>query len=246
MKLNSGGLKLCAVYITYAAVMITLSYFTDDTKGRFVLGSLAWAPAGVTFGILHLFPIMYHHPWTNTPYFLFPACLVIVYLIGWAISTANRRLFYPRRYLTTRFVLCLAVIPIIAELVAGALYAVMNGDDPFNRALQSPSYFFFSVYSYWLLPGLACATADWTLRSGKWLRLGTIAGAGFVSTLLTNYGLFPRSGWQWPMFRPGLAGAIAALACCWLLDQLTKERLSNLGPAVHNTAKLSGDEPEAN
>jgi hypothetical protein len=95
MKLNSGGLKLCAVYIIYAAVLITLAYFTDDPKGRFILGSFAWAPAGVTFGILHLFPVMYHHPWTNTPYFLFPACLVIVYVIGWAISTANRSL--PRK-----------------------------------------------------------------------------------------------------------------------------------------------------
>jgi hypothetical protein len=32
MKLNSGGLKLCAVYIIFAAVLITLAYFTDDPK----------------------------------------------------------------------------------------------------------------------------------------------------------------------------------------------------------------------
>ena len=167
---------------------------------------------------------------------------MIVYLIGWAISAANRRLFYPRRYLTTRFVLCLAVIPIIAELVARALYAVVDGGDPFNGALQSPSYFLLLTYSRLLVPGLACATADWTLRSGKWLRLGTIAGVGFISTLLSLYGLFPRGGWQWPILRPGLAVAIAALAFCWLLDQLTKERLGNFGPTVHTTAKLSGDE----
>ena len=245
MKLNSGGLRFCAIYIIYAAVVITLAYFTDDPKGRFVLGSLAWAPAGVSFGILHLFPVMYRHAWTNTPYFLFPACLVIVYLIGWAISTANRRLFYPRRYLTTRFVLCLAVIPIIAELVVGALYAVVDGGDPVNGVLRSSNFLLFA-YSNWIVPALACATADWMLRSGKWLRLGTIAGVGCVSTLLTLYGLFPRGGWQWPILRPGLAVAIAALACCWLLDQLTKERSSNLGPAVHNTAKLSSNEPEAN
>src|ERR1700722_5702082 len=140
MKLNSGGLKLSAAYILYAAVVITLAYFTDDPKGRFVLGSLAWAPAGVTFGILHLFPVMYQHPWTNTPYFLFPACLVIVYVIGWAISTANRKLFYPRRFTTTRFVLCLALIPIIAALVMGVLQAVMYGGDLFNFLLQSPGY----------------------------------------------------------------------------------------------------------
>ena len=55
MKLNSGGLKLSAAYILYAAVVITLAYFTDDPKGRFVLGSLAWAPAGVTFEICTCF-----------------------------------------------------------------------------------------------------------------------------------------------------------------------------------------------
>ncbi len=244
MNLNGGGLKLCAVYIIYAAVLITLAYFTDDPKGRFFLSSLAWAPAGVTFGLLHLFPVMYQYPWTNTPYFLFPACLVIVYLIGWSISTANRRLFYPRRYLTTRFVLYLAVIPIIAASIGVVLQALLYGGDPFNRALESPGHFLFLAYIDWLVPALACATADWTLRSGKWLRRGTLAGVGFVSTLLTFYGQFPRIGWQWQMLLPGLTGGIASLACCWLLDLLTKERLSNSTPTIHNTAKLPDDAPK--
>jgi hypothetical protein len=240
MKLNSGGLKLCAIYIIYAAVVITLAYFTDDPKGRFFLGSLAWAPAGVTFGILRLFPVMYHHPWTNTPYFLFPACLVIVYLIGWAISTANRRLFYPRRSPTKRFVLYLALIPIIAALVTGVLQVVIYGGDPFTLVLQSPGDFLWLAYFKWLVPALTSATADWIFRSGKWPRLGTIAGVGFVSTLLTFYGMFPWI-WGWQVLLPGLTGAITALVCCWLLDQLNKERLSNFGPTIHNTAKLSSD-----
>jgi hypothetical protein len=46
------------------------------------------------------------------------------------------------------------------------------------------------------------------------------------------------------MLLPGLTGAIAALVCCWLLDQLNKERLSNFGPTIHNTATLSGDHPK--
>jgi hypothetical protein len=92
MKLNSGGLKLCAIYIAYAALLITLAHFTDDPKGRFFLGSFAWLPAGIAFGILHLFPVLHRYPWTNTPYFLFPVCLLIVYLIGWAISAVKRRL----------------------------------------------------------------------------------------------------------------------------------------------------------
>jgi hypothetical protein len=184
---------------------------------------------------------MYHHPWTNTPYFLFPACLVIVYVIGWAISTANRKLFYPRRFTTTRFVLYLALIPIIAALVMGVLQAVTYGGDLFYVLLQSPGYSLWNAYFNWLVPALASATADWTLRSGKWLRRGTIAGVGFVSEFLTLYGLFPR-GWVWQMLLPGFTGAIAALVCCWLLDQLNKERLSNFDPTIHDTAKLSGDD----
>ena len=92
MKLNSGGLKLCAVYIIFAAVMLTTAYLAVDPKGRFFLASLAWLPAELTFGILHLFPLLQVHPWTNTPYFLFPVSLLIVYLIGWAISAVKRRL----------------------------------------------------------------------------------------------------------------------------------------------------------
>ena len=86
MKLNSGGLKLCAVYLAFAATMIAMSYFTHDPKGKFFLGSLAWSPAGITFGILQLFPLLYRHPWTNTPFLFCPVCLDCGRLIGWALS----------------------------------------------------------------------------------------------------------------------------------------------------------------
>lgn len=89
MKLNRGGLKLCAAYIVFVALMLTLAYFADP-KGRFFFASLAWFPAGTTFGIFNLYPLMYPHPWTR---FLGPpVSILIVYLIGWAISAAKSRL----------------------------------------------------------------------------------------------------------------------------------------------------------
>ena len=56
--------------------------------------SLAWLPLGLTFRMLHLFPVMYRHPWINTWYFVVPARLTIVYLTGWAISTVKRALLW--------------------------------------------------------------------------------------------------------------------------------------------------------
>jgi hypothetical protein len=66
--------------------MFALRYFTLDPKARFFFSALAWFPVGITFGILHLFLVMYAHPWMNTPSFLFPASLLILYLFGWSIS----------------------------------------------------------------------------------------------------------------------------------------------------------------
>jgi len=88
-----------------------------------------------------------------------------------------------------RFVLYLVLVPI----------TVMSGGNPFNLLLRLPGYFLWSAYTSWLVTALAMATADRLLQSDRWLRLGTIAAVGYVSTFLTEaalYGLFPR-GWRW-------------------------------------------------
>ena len=120
-----------------------------------------------------------------------------------------------------RFILYLVLVPMIGPSVMGALQAVMYGGNPFSLVLQLPGLFLWTAYFNWLVPALAIATADRLFRSDKWRHLGTIAAVGCFSTLLTEvalYGLFPRS-WRWGMLLPGLAGAIAALVCCLLLDQ---------------------------
>jgi len=147
-----------------------------------------------------------------------------------------------------RFVLYLVLVPIIAPLVTGFLQAVMSGGNSFSLALRLPGYFLWLAYFNWLLPAFAIATADRLLQSDKWRRLGMIAAVGCVSTFLTDaalYGLFPR-GWHWGNLWPGLIGAIAALVCCLLLDQLNKERLIRFGSTIHNMIKALRRWPESN
>ena len=84
MKLNRGGLKLCAAYIVFVILMTALAYFTPDPKTRFFLSSLASFPAGMTFAILKLYPLLYQHPWTR--FVGIPVSVLITYLIGWLVS----------------------------------------------------------------------------------------------------------------------------------------------------------------
>ncbi|WP_050401676.1 hypothetical protein [Bradyrhizobium embrapense] len=89
MKLNKGGLKLCAAYIVFVILILTLAYLTSDPKGRVLLASLAWFPAGITFGILDVYPLMDQHPWTR---FLGPpVSLLIMYLLGWLVNVIRFR-----------------------------------------------------------------------------------------------------------------------------------------------------------
>jgi hypothetical protein len=86
MKLIKGPLKLCAVYCIFVILMLTLNYLASNAKAQFLYSSLAWFPAGIAFGFLDLFPVMYAHPWMNTPVFLFSLSFFILYLVGFAFS----------------------------------------------------------------------------------------------------------------------------------------------------------------
>jgi hypothetical protein len=134
-----------------------------------------------------------------------------------------------------RIFLYLVLVPIIAPLATGVSQAIISGGNPFSIALQRPSYFLGSAYFNWLLPALTIAIADRLVQPDKRLRLGIIAAVGCVSTFVADvalYGFAPRS-WQ-----PGLIGAIAALVCCLLLDQLNRERLTVFGAAILSTINV--------
>lgn len=138
-----------------------------------------------------------------------------------------------------RFVLYVVLVPIIGALALGALRALMYASEPLSLPLQLPGMILRIAYFNWLVPALAIATADQLFRSHKPQRLGIIAAVGCVSTLVTEvalYSLFSR-GCQWGMLLPGLAGTIAAIVCCLLLDQLNKERLCKFGSTIDSTIK---------
>ncbi len=145
-----------------------------------------------------------------------------------------------------RFILYLVFVPVIASLLAALFQVALYGGNSFTILMRLPGYFLWLAYFNWLAPALAIATADWLLSPDKRQRLGAIAAVGYVSTFLTDtviYGLFSR-GWQWGKLLPGLVGATAALICCLLLDQLSRERLAKISSTIGNTIKALRRWPE--
>ena len=135
-----------------------------------------------------------------------------------------------------RFVLYLLFVPIIAPVVEGVWMAVGYGFNQFHGVLEHPGFFLWSAYFNWIVPALAIATADRLFKSDKWRRLGAVGAVGYVATLLIVTALSGRF-WRWGIVGGSLIGAIAALVCCLLIDQLNKEHLSKYGPAVRSTIK---------
>jgi hypothetical protein len=126
-----------------------------------------------------------------------------------------------------RFALYLLLLPLIAPPITAAYYAVRYGGNPFIDVLIWRAYFLLFSYINWLLPAFAIATADRLIRADGKYRLMTIAAVGCVSTwsaVIVLYGL-PSRGWGWGHVWPGIIGAIAALLCCLLIDQLTKDNI---------------------
>jgi hypothetical protein len=51
-----GALKFCALYFVYAALMLTVAYFSSDERTSELLNLLVWWPSGVViFGVMWLF-----------------------------------------------------------------------------------------------------------------------------------------------------------------------------------------------
>jgi hypothetical protein len=146
-----------------------------------------------------------------------------------------------------RFILYLVLVPLIAPLLTGAFQFALYGGNPFGLAMRAPGLFLWLAYVNWLVPALAIAIVDRLVGSDKWQRLWAIAAAGCVSPFLTEaalYGLLSRS-WQWSVLSVGFIGAIAALATCLLIDQLSKERLGRFSSTILSTIKFLRQYPNS-
>jgi hypothetical protein len=150
---------------------------------------------------------------------------------------ANKN-FQIAKYSMKRFALYLLLVPLIASVVAGAFQFALYGGDPFGPAMRVPGLFLWLAYVNWLVTALAVAIADGFVDKRQ--RLWVIAAAGCVSPFLTEaalYGLLSRS-WQWSVSLVGFIGAIAALASCLLIDQLSIDRLGRFCSAILGTIKV--------
>ena len=86
MNLNRGALKFCGVYTVFFVVLVGLGYL-GDFKARIFMHGLAVFPVLAPLswsGLLErIVPV---DSWMNNVFFLFPFCVVIIYLIGWTLS----------------------------------------------------------------------------------------------------------------------------------------------------------------
>lgn len=97
MKLNKGGLKLCAVYFCYFVLMSIPELITSNPKGAVFFGLLSVAPCVLVFMLLAslglgdvLMYVIPYESWLNSGLFTVPVSFVVVYLIGWAMSALAR------------------------------------------------------------------------------------------------------------------------------------------------------------
>lgn len=97
MKLNRPGLILCGVYAAFSLLLIWFSYSTADIKSRVYLEQLAVLPAILPIGALGFEKTVILHAWMNTIPTFFVLSLVLMYLVGWALSGVRRMLGATRR-----------------------------------------------------------------------------------------------------------------------------------------------------
>ena len=86
MKLNRGALKVCAVYTVFFAVLVSLGHLGDLKSRIFFQGLAAFpvlAPLSWSGFFEFIIPVCSR---MNNVFFLFPFCLVTIYLIGWALN----------------------------------------------------------------------------------------------------------------------------------------------------------------
>ena len=125
-----------------------------------------------------------------------------------------------------RLILYILLVPIVGPLVTIAYQAVVDRGYPISLVWHSLGLFIWSAYFNWFIPALAIATADRFLPPKGWQRFGMISAVGYVATLATI-------GLRWENFLLAFIGAMTAIICCWLFDEVQKGRLNDIVSAIH-------------
>ena len=93
MKLNRVGLMLSSIYAAISLPLFAVAFlsFSNDVKGQVVFGQLAVAPAMILLTYTGLLgPLAKALPWMNNFYVFFALSFLIMYLIGWGLSSLTR------------------------------------------------------------------------------------------------------------------------------------------------------------
>jgi hypothetical protein len=104
LKLDLGGLILCAIYLVISLPLMLLAYTASTPKGTYVFLQLALFPAVILAGVLGRlcrYPescwwwsldFVIGNPWLNNTPVFFLISLAICYVIGWTCSLIARLL----------------------------------------------------------------------------------------------------------------------------------------------------------
>ena len=99
MRLNRGGLLFCAIYACWFLVLTGLEITTDDGKGAYFLAQMSILLAQLFLWTSPVGNFLEAHFSTdslvNSALMTVPLSFVLVYLIGWGMSTL-RSLIGPR------------------------------------------------------------------------------------------------------------------------------------------------------
>jgi hypothetical protein len=92
VKLNRGGLIFCAVYLAWFVIFSGLALTTADPKGAYLLAQLSILPGQLVLWKSGLGQLLeaYGPSWIMGPLLTIPLSFVVVYLIGWGMSSLRR------------------------------------------------------------------------------------------------------------------------------------------------------------
>ncbi len=94
MRLNRGGLIVCAIYLIWFAILTWLSWEAKDPKGAYFLGQLSILPAQVFLWTSGVGQVLEAHVASesqiNGPLLTVPLSFAVLYLFGWGMSAFGK------------------------------------------------------------------------------------------------------------------------------------------------------------
>jgi len=94
VRLNKGGLIFSGAYLAWFVIFFGLALTAADPKGAYLLAQVSILPGQVVIWTSGLGQLLEAHfasdSWINGPLLTVPFNFVVVYLLGWAMSSLRK------------------------------------------------------------------------------------------------------------------------------------------------------------